>query len=248
AASRSSSPPPGAVISVPPRSGPAIPPPRRRVVAEPRSGTHPLVWVLLVVALVGAAAAIWYAMSQGGGPRNDNPLSGLPDSAQKDTTNADTLTAASAPRLDVQGRQLLLQGQYAEASDLFRQAMELDPSRADYKDHLAFALIKLGQPAEAATLLEDAIRLDRNYDLSYSHLGDARLMMGDTMGAVLALRRFMEVSVNQRDRAIAQQKLDALLAPRPAPAPPPVDSAVVQPPPADTTAQPADTIRINPPR
>ena len=234
---------------VPPRSGPAIPPPRRRVqAAEPRTGTHPLVWVLLVVAIVAAAAAIWYAMSQGGGGPNDNPLAGLPDSAQKDTTSPDTLTAADAPRVDQQGRAFLAQGQFAQAADLFRQAMELDPARADYKDHLAFALIKLGQPAEAATLLEDAIRLDRNYDLSYSHLGDARLALGDTMGAVLALKRFMEVSVNQRDRAIAQQKLDALLAPKPAPPPPPVDSAAAPEPQPDTTTAPADTIRINPPR
>jgi tetratricopeptide (TPR) repeat protein len=239
---------PGPVSSVPPRSGPAIPPPRRRV--EARTGTHPLVWVLLVLALVAAGAAIWYAASQGGRGANDNPLSGLPDSAQKDTTNPDTLTAADAPRVDQQGRALLAQGKFAEASDLFRQAMELDPSRADYKDHLAFTLIKLGKPEEAATLLEDAVRLDRNYDLSYSHLADARLAMGDTMGAVVALTQFMAVSVNQRDRAIAQQKLQELQAAQSAPPPaPPVDTTSAAPPPADTTPPPpADTIRINPPR
>jgi len=216
---------------------------------EPRTGTHPLVWVLLVLAIVAAAAAIWYAASQGGGRRSDDPLAGLPDSAQKDTTSADTLTAADAPRVDQQGRAFLAQGQYAQASDLFRQAMELDPSRADYKDHLAFALIKLGQPDQAIPLLEDAIRLDRNYDLSYSHLGDARLAVGDTMGAVVALTRFMEISVNQRDRAIAQQKLNELKAAQEAapPAPPPVDTAA-SPAPEDTTTAPADTIRISPPR
>jgi tetratricopeptide (TPR) repeat protein len=237
-------------VNVPPRTGPAIQPPRRR--AEAKTGTPPRVWVLLVLALVAAGAAIWYAASaRNGDHRNDNPLAGLPDSAQKDTT-ADTLTAADAPRVDQQGRALLAQSQFAQAADLFRQAMELDPSRADYKDHLAFALIKLGQPAEAATLLEDAIRLDRNYDLAYSHLGDARLALGDTMGAVLALRRFTEITVNQRDRAIAEQKIAELTAPKPA-APPSADSAAA--PPADTTPAapppappPADTVRISPPR
>ena len=245
-AAAASRPLPPAPVGVPPRSGPAIPPPRRRIQPEPRTGTHPMVWVLLVLALVTAAAAVWYASSQGGRGADDNPLSGLPDSAQKDTTNADTLTAADAPRVDQQGRALLQQNQFEQAADYFRQAMELDPTRADYKDHLAYALIKMGRFEEAATLLEDAIRLDRNYDLSYSHLADARLATGDTMGAVVALRQFLQVSVNQRDRAIAQQKLDALLAP-PAPPPPPVDT--VAPPPADTTpAEPGDTIRIAPPR
>ncbi|HEX6747533.1 MAG TPA: protein kinase [Longimicrobium sp.] len=245
-AAAASRPLPPAPVGVPPRSGPAIPPPRRRIQPEPRTGTHPMVWVLLVLALVTAAAAVWYASSQGGRGADDNPLAGLPDSAQKDTTNADTLTAADAPRVDQQGRALLQQNQFEQAADYFRQAMELDPTRADYKDHLGFALIKLGRFEEAATLLEDAIRLDRNYDLSYSHLADARLATGDTMGAVVALRQFLQISVNQRDRAIAQQKLDALLAP-PAPPPPPVDT--VAPPPADTTTpEPGDTIRIAPPR
>ncbi|HSU17059.1 protein kinase domain-containing protein [Longimicrobium sp.] len=240
-----------APMGVPPRTGPAIPPPRRRVQPEPRTGTPPIVWVLLVLALAAAGAAIWYAMStRGAEDRNDRPLAGLPDSAQKDTTR-DSLTVADAPRVDQQGRTLLQQGQFAQAADLFRQAMELDPARADYKDHLAFALIKQGQPAEAATLLEDAIRLDRNYDLAYSHLGDARLALGDTMGAVIAFTRFRDITVNQRDRAIAEQKIAELTAPRPAPVP--VDTTTAQP--ADTAAPapappsaPADTVRISPPR
>jgi hypothetical protein len=67
---------------------------------------------------------------------------------------------------------------------------------------------------------------------------------------VVALQRFLQVSVNQRDRTIAQQKLNELLAPKPAP--PPADTAA--PPPADTAApptdpdEPRDTIRIAPPR
>jgi tetratricopeptide (TPR) repeat protein len=237
--------------AVPTRAGPAIPPPRRHVQAQQRTGTPPVVWVLLVLALVAAAGAIWYAASQrSANDGNDRPLAGLPDSAQKDTTGADSLTIKDAPRLDQQGRTLLAQGQFAQAADFFRQAMELDPARADYKDHLGFALIKLGQPAEAATLLEDAIRLDRNYDLSYSHLADARVALGDTMGAIVALNRFMEVSVNQHDRAIAQQKLNELTAARAAPAPPPVDtvSATPAPPPADTSAGPRDSVGIAPPR
>ncbi|HKP74742.1 MAG TPA: tetratricopeptide repeat protein, partial [Longimicrobiaceae bacterium] len=172
------------------------------------------------------------------------PLSDLPDSAQKDTSR-DTLTLADAPRIDRQGFEATTRRDWAAAADLFRQAMELDPTRAEYKDHLAYALIQQQQFAEAAALLEQATRQDPNYDLSYSHLADARLGLGDRVGAMVALQAFLRVSVNAHDRAIAQQKLDALMAPTPAP--PPVDTAQV---PVDTVQPdaPHDTIQIAPPR
>jgi len=232
----------------PPRTGPAIPPPRRRTaVAEARRGPHPAVWVLLVLALLGGGTAVWYAASGPSSP-GGRPLSDLPDSAQKDTTGADSLTLADAPRIDRQGLDALNQRDWATAAEFFRQAMELDPTRAEYKDHYAFALINQGQYTQAIALLEQAIRQDANYDLSYSHLADARLALRDTLGAVVALQRFLQVSVNQRDRAIAQQKLNELLAPRPPP--PPVDTLPV----TDTVTiptdpdEPRDTIRIAPPR
>jgi len=248
AAYRAARPLPPPPMDVPPRGGPAIPPPRRLQVAEPRRGVSPVVWVLLLLALVGGAAAVWYATSGNGGGE-DRPLSNLPDSAQKDTTG-DTLTAASAPRLDKQGLDLINAGEYAQAADVFRQAMELDQSRAQYKDHLAFALIKQGQADEAITLLEAATRQEPNYDLSYSHMADARLLQGDTMGAVVALNRFIAITANPRDRQIAQQKLTELTTPRPAPPPPPpVDTTAA----TDTSAAnvpdaPRDTVRIAPPR
>ncbi|HET7229371.1 MAG TPA: protein kinase [Longimicrobium sp.] len=248
AGSRPLPPPP---MDVPPRTGPAIPPPRRHTqVAAPRTGTNPIVWVLLLLALAAGGGAVWYATSGGGGG-DDRPLSNLPDSAQKDTTGADTLTAADAPRLDRQGYELIRSGDYAQAADVLRQAVELDQGRAEYKDHLAFALLRQGQVDEAITLLEAATRQNPGYDLSYSHLADARLAQNDTMGAVVALRRFLDVSVNQRDRAVAQQKLTDLTTPRAAPPPPPptdtsaapTDTTVVTP-----TDEPRDTIRIAPPR
>lgn len=121
--------------------------------------------------------------------------------------------AAESPWLDRQGLALLAQRQDEQAAGYFRRAVELDPRRAEYKDHLAFELIRLGRPAEAVTLLQEAIRMDRKYDLSYSHLSDARLVMGDTAGAVVALRQFLRVSTNEDDRVIALQRLDQLTAP-----------------------------------
>jgi hypothetical protein len=236
---------PGAPVA---RTGPAIQPPRRRIQPEARGGTPPLVWVLLVLAILGAAGAIWYAASSRQATGPGRPLSDLPDSAQKDTTGADTLSATDAPRIDRDGFELLRQGNFGQAADAFRQAMELDPTRAEYKDHLAFALINQQRYTEAAALLEEATRQDPNYDLSYSHLGNARLALGDTLGAVVALRRFLDVSVNQHDRAEVQQKLNELLAPHPAPPPPdtaPAGDTIHMLPPGGT---PTDSIRIGPPR
>jgi hypothetical protein len=240
----------GMAASVPfggvaPRSGPAIVPPRRRAQSEPRTGTPPLVWALLALAILGAVAALLYAVNTANQHPTDRPLTGLPDSAQMDTTRTDSLTVVDAPRVDRQGFELLKQGQYGQAADLFRQAMDLDPTRAEYKDHLAFALINQQQFTEAIALLEQATRQDPNYDLSYSHLGNARLAVGDTLGAVVALRRFLDVSVNQRDRAEVQRRLTEITTPRPPP-----DTIVI---PVDTTSQapnndePRDSIRIGPP-
>jgi len=213
-------------------------------VAEARRGPSPVLWVILVLAILTTAAAVWWATQSPRGP-GGRPLSDLPDSAQKDTSR-DTLTLADAPRIDRQGFEATNRRDWAAAADLFRQAMDLDPTRAEYKDHLAYAMIQQGQFTEAAALLEQATRQDPNYDLSYSHLADARLGLGDRVGAMVALQAFLRVSVNQHDRALAQQKLDALMAPTPAP---PTDTVQI---PVDTVRTqpeaPHDTIQIAPPR
>jgi tRNA A-37 threonylcarbamoyl transferase component Bud32 len=232
----------------PARPTPVIPPPRRRLEPE-RRGVPVLVWVLLALVLGAGGVLAYQSMNARGGPRED-PLAGLPDSATKDTLiSGDTLTPEDAPRVDRQGVQLLNAGDAPAAADLFRQAVELDPDRVMYRDHLAFALIRMGRYGEAAQLLEEAIRIDATYDLLYSHLADARLAMGDTAGAVPALERFVQVTLNQRDRQAAERRLAAIRAAMqrpvftdtiligPPPPPPP-------PPPPDSFPAPRDSIRI----
>ncbi|HEU0053578.1 MAG TPA: tetratricopeptide repeat protein, partial [Longimicrobium sp.] len=189
-----------------------------------------------------------------GGPAED-PLAALPDSAKADSVAVDSVTPVDARVLDAEGRRMLQEGNYAQALDFFTRATQADPDRVEYRDHQAFALIRLRRYGEAASILEEATRMDRNYDLSYSHLADARLALGDTAGAVQALERFLEVSLNRADRDIARRRLDELTAPRPVipppptiqtPVQPPVDSAVTTAPPSGRPA-PRDTIRLAPP-
>ncbi|HEU4456969.1 MAG TPA: protein kinase, partial [Longimicrobium sp.] len=242
--------PRGPSAAVPPAAAgaraasPAIPAPRRK--AEPaRRGTHPLVWILLVLAL--GAAGLFAAQSMSADRRGSgDPLAGLPDSANVDSTaQGDTLTAEDAPRLDRAGV-ALMNTDLAAATDSLRLAIELAPDQVRYRDHLAYALLRQRQFAEAAQVLEEAIRVDGSYDLLYSHLADAREGLGDAPGAIRALERFISVTLDEEDRAAAQARLARLRAivPPPAPAdtiqlgPPP-------PPPVDTLPQePSDTIRL----
>jgi tRNA A-37 threonylcarbamoyl transferase component Bud32 len=231
---------------------PVFPPPRR-VVEEKRKGPPAIVWVLLVAALGAGGFAAFQAMD-GGREKEQDPLSALPDSARRDTAAADSVTVVDARVLDAEGRRMLQERSYTQALDFFARAAQADPERVEYRDHQAFALIRLRRFGEASAILEDAIRMDRNYDLSYSHLADARLALGDTAGAVQALRRFLEVSLNRADRDIARRRLDELTQPQPViPAPPTIQVPQVQPPIDSTTGEPPrrdaprDTIRLGPP-
>ena len=230
---------------------PVMPPPRRRVQPE-RSGPSPLVWVLLLLVLGGGGFVAWQAADRGA--RADDPLGALPDSAAVDTTAVDSATTLDARVLDAEGRRMLQERQLDSAEAYFRRAVAADPERVEYRDHLAFALIRQGRHQEAETILVEAIRLDRSYDLSYSHLADARVARGDTAGAIQALERFLEVSLDQTAREVARRRLAELTEPQlVVPTPPtiqppqfPVDSAT--PPIAPPGSGPPDTIRLGPPR
>ena len=93
------------------------------------------------------------------------------------------------------------------------------PERADFRDHLAVALARVGQLDEAERELEAAVRIDPNLDYLYSHLAETRLQQGDTVGAVVALRRFLEISVNENDRGVARRLMERLEARPPTIAP-----------------------------
>lgn len=221
---------------------PVMPPPRRRVVAEERSGIHPMVWVALVLVL---AAGGFFAFQQMGGRSGTGPVAA--DSLPVDTAKQDTIDNVDALALSMEGLRLLRGGDPALALDFFRRAHAMDERNPEYRDQMAVALIRLGRYSEAAELLEETIRIDRRYDLAYSHLAEARLAMGDTVSTMQALTAFLEISQDAGDRQRALTLLQQL---RSATQPPPLQPV---PGPRDTTPSipqpqpPQDTIQIGRP-
>jgi tRNA A-37 threonylcarbamoyl transferase component Bud32 len=215
---------------------PVMAPPRRRVVAEARTGIHPMVWVLLLAVAALAGFLIFQQM-------NRRPAAGpvAADTTVVDTAKQDTIDNTDALALSMEGLRFLNAGDAAMALDFFRRASAIDERNAEYRDQMAVALIRLGRHAEAAELLESTIRIDRRYDLLYSHLAEARLAMGDTLAAIRALEAFVETTQSSADSQRAMQMLQALRSP-----PPPVLPVPGQP--ADTVVTaPVDTF-VPPPR
>ena len=229
--------------------GPVMHPPRRRQVAEPRTGIHPMVWVLL---LAVAALGGWLLYSQMNRRSTVGPVAG--DTLVVDSARQDTIDSTDALALSMEGLRFLNAGDPAMALDFFRRAVSVDERNPEYRDQMAVALMRLGRHGEAAQLLESTIRIDRRYDLLYSHLAEARLALGDTVSAVRALSEFAEVTQSAADRQRAMQMLEnlraATAAPPVLPVPGPADSPVVTPPVREDTfappprPAPRDSIRI----
>ncbi|HEY0017644.1 MAG TPA: serine/threonine-protein kinase [Longimicrobium sp.] len=237
-----------------PAATPVINPPRRRQ-AEPRTGIHPMVWVLLLAVAGLAGWLVWQQMNRG---PSVGPVAA--DTAVVDTAKQDTIDGTDALALSMEGLRFLNAGDPAVALTFFQRAVAVDDRNPEYRDQMAVALIRLGRHEDAAELLESTIRIDRRYDLLYSHLAEARLAMGDTVSAVRALDEFVEVTQNQEDRRRAVRMLEVLrpatAAPPIQPVPGPAGQGGISPPPVietDTFAPPPrpaprDSIRIGTPR
>jgi serine/threonine protein kinase len=231
------------------RSGtPLMAPPRRRVVAEERSGIHPMVWVLLLVVAGLAGFLIFQQMNR---RSSVGPVAA--DTTAVDTAKQDTIDNTDALALSMEGLRFLNAGDPAMALDFFRRASQVDERNPEYRDQMAVALIRMGRHEEAAQLLESTIRIDRRYDLLYSHLAEARLAMGDTVSAIRALEAFVETTQNTADRQRAMQMLQALRTPPPPVLPVPGQTDTVATQPADTfqpppRPAPRDSIRLGFPR
>jgi tetratricopeptide (TPR) repeat protein len=160
-----------------------------------------------------------------------------------------------AAMLSLEGRRFFAARQYDSALAYFNRAIALEPASVRYREQAAGALIGMGRYEEAASLVTSAIRdLNGNDDLLWSRLAEARLAQGDTVSAIAALERFVELSLDPAERRQAVARLQELRTPPPEiqPVPRPLDTEPWVPGPSGDTfgpgrGAPRDSIRIGPP-
>ena len=235
---------------VPPARPPQpVIPPRRAPEPKRGGGAGRAVAIGALLAVLGAGGVFAFQEMNGGGNAGAPPLAELSDTAQVDTTGADSLDQTDALTLSLEGKRALDSRDFVAAADYYRRAAEADPNNVRYHDGHAFALLNLGRADEAERVLVDAIRTNPEYDLLHSHLADALLARGDTAGAVQSLTRFVQLTPDRQARGVAEQRLQALAqATQPAPPPPQtfdtLAPGVPAPTPPDTTSAPPDTIQL----
>jgi cytochrome c-type biogenesis protein CcmH/NrfF len=152
------------------RRGPTeMPAPRP---GQPRTGRSPRTWDVVAVAVVALVAVVAFAS-----PRSSTPAA----------------TAAPAPQpaatLLTLGRSLESQGRYAEAADVYRDAVSQEPDDAT-RLRLAFALLRSDQPAAAATTAQQVLDHSPANSEALLLLGLAQRATGSP-AATSTLRRFL---------------------------------------------------------
>ncbi|MHA1571509.1 MAG: tetratricopeptide repeat protein, partial [Alphaproteobacteria bacterium] len=106
------------------------------------------------------------------------------------------------------GSQLALDGKHAEATAMYRQALEWKPGDPITHCALGVSLMELGQLDEAVYHLREAVRLKPRYAIAHDNLGKALGLQRDYDQAILHFRRALEIDP-EFERA--RRHLDAVL-------------------------------------
>lgn len=76
------------------------------------------------------------------------------------------------------------QGKYAEASDAYRQALELDPDHWNAHNNLGNALARLGRPEQAVREYEESLRINPDHADTHDNLALSLAALGRTDEAI----------------------------------------------------------------
>ena len=87
-----------------------------------------------------------------------------------------------------------LPGRTQDALKQLQEAVRLEPRQSEFHFKLALAWNELGNPGETLKELELTVQLDPRHARAWFNLGLARNGKGDTVGAILALRRGEEIN------------------------------------------------------
>ena len=115
---------------------------------------------------------------------------------------ADKSDRAKAQQLFNQGNSRLDKGAYAEAVDLFEQAIALDPSHAESLNNLGATLPHVGRQEEAEQCFRQAMAIKSNYAEPYSNLGILLKSKSQFVAAETALRRALKLMPTHVDARI----------------------------------------------
>jgi tetratricopeptide (TPR) repeat protein len=92
--------------------------------------------------------------------------------------------AREAYRNAMQGVRLAREGRHAEAIQLLRTSVELDPTVAIVQHDLGFALQQAGRLVEAASAFQAAVQLDPRLAMAQHHLAEALDRLGNLEAAI----------------------------------------------------------------
>ena len=100
-----------------------------------------------------------------------------------------------------QGNDLYRQGQYQGAVDMYRAALELQPSDLKARNNLGIAYMQLAMDDRAIAAFEEVLRLDSTYGLAYYNLACVHARAGNAAEAADFLRQAMAIEPRARDWA-----------------------------------------------
>jgi tetratricopeptide (TPR) repeat protein len=91
---------------------------------------------------------------------------------------------------------LVLQGQYIEALDMYREAIELDPYSSQIWNRLGIAQMKVGRFPDAVESFQKAIDIDPYYTVAWKNKGDALQAQEQYQAAIDSYDRALAINAN----------------------------------------------------
>jgi tetratricopeptide (TPR) repeat protein len=140
--------------------------------------------VVILAVVTGIVAAGWFAVSHWRSPGKPYELVASPPNIREASTNSRAPRASAngnnSPEFVSQvnrGNELLAQGKAAEAVEVFKEAMRLNPKDDDVHYNLGLALARLGKYEESIQQYQEALRIFPNYAEAHNNLGNVLMRL-----------------------------------------------------------------------
>jgi tetratricopeptide (TPR) repeat protein len=96
------------------------------------------------------------------------------------------------------------------ALDMYAQAAELRPTRAEPVAGRGLALLDMGNPLAAQAAFEEALRLNARYGPAIMGLAEAFRLQGNHEKAVEYYQRYLDVLPNGAEASVARNNIERL--------------------------------------